>query len=222
VVKMQKPKLDSDLERRAANALIDQGYKIEDASTADALPFSLPGYRPDLIAVRGNETLVVEVKSSLKRTPIDRLKEIAAIVSKHPGYRFVLLTPREAGAMEIPSLPTWEEIWSRVVSAERSTESDSPDAGFISLWSALEAAMRRRSLDVHLPLEQLPTTALMRQLYSEGELSYEQFESLLRLVNIRNRTVHGYRVPEIAVGTTELARTVRQIVQDWSGAPESG
>ena len=45
------------------------------------------------------------------------------------------------------------------------------EAAFLSLWGVLEAALRRRALQMSIPIERFPTLSLINQLYSQGELS---------------------------------------------------
>jgi hypothetical protein len=47
-----------------------------------------------------------------------------------------------------------------------------------------------------LPLESLPPSTLIRELYSAGEIDRGQFESLMRFLPIRNQLVHGFRSQE--------------------------
>ena len=68
--------------------------------------------------------------------------------------------------------------------------------------------LRHREYDVpavqeraQLPLASLPPSALIREIYSAGEIDRKQFETLLRLLPLRNELVHGFGSP--AVGQAE-------------------
>ena len=58
-------------------------------------------------------------------------------------------------------------------------------------WSAIEGILRALGERAQLPLSSLPPSALFRELYSAGEISREQFETMMRLLPIRNQLVHG-------------------------------
>jgi hypothetical protein len=66
------------------------------------------------------------------------------------------------------------------------------EAAFLLLWSALEGALRLAGERAQLPLASLPPSTLIRELYSAGEISREQFDALLGLLPIRNQLVHGF------------------------------
>jgi hypothetical protein len=42
----------------------------------------------------------------------------------------------------------------------------------------------------------LPTSTLIRELYSAGEIDRLQFESLMRFLPVRNELAHGFRSKE--------------------------
>ncbi len=50
-----------------------------------------------MIAKRNEaEGYIIEFKGSGRQTPIERLREIAEIVSQHTGWRFLLITEEDA------------------------------------------------------------------------------------------------------------------------------
>jgi uncharacterized protein YutE (UPF0331/DUF86 family) len=62
-------------------------------------------------------------------------------------------------------------------------------------------------------LENLPPSALIRELYSAGELSMDQLENLLRLLPIRNRLVHGFGSEE-PIDVERLRLIVRELLEE--------
>ena len=75
--------------------------------------------------------------------------------------------------------------------------------------------MRRRSMDLLIPIERLTPLAMINHLYSQGELSREQFHAAKELVSIRNRVVHGYRDSQQDVGANKLLLLVRELANEW-------
>ncbi|MEG4962714.1 MULTISPECIES: hypothetical protein [unclassified Microcoleus] len=69
------------------------GYTVLVDPEPEDIPFDLGTYRPNLIAKRNEaEGYIIEFKGSGRQISIDRLKEIAEIVSEHTGWRFLLIT----------------------------------------------------------------------------------------------------------------------------------
>jgi len=80
----------------------------------------------------------------------------------------------------------------RTQNAEDLLRSGQNEAAFLLLWSALEGILRHLGERAQLPLANLPPSALMRELYSAGEISREEFEMLVGLFPLRNQLVHGF------------------------------
>ena len=87
------------------------------------------------------------------------------------------------------------------------------EAAFLLLWSALEGALRLAGERAQLPLASLPPSTLIRELYSAGELSREQFEALLGLLPIRNQLVHGFS-SRPAIDVERLREIVASLLAD--------
>ena len=91
---------------------------------------------------------------------------------------------------------SWGEISRQLNEAELLGLQRGPALSFIALWVAFERMMRFQSRSIALPIDRLESPAMMiGQLYSNGELSIEQFEMATNLVRIRNQVFHGLDVP---------------------------
>jgi uncharacterized protein YutE (UPF0331/DUF86 family) len=56
---------------------------------------------------------------------------------------------------------------------------------------------------------------LVNHLYSQGELSIEQFDEAKALQSIRNRLVHGYQTPDIAEPAKQLQQLASDLIAAW-------
>lgn len=207
----------SDLEARVAEKYQQQGFSVIANPAFSLLPFDLGGYRPDLIAQKEpDQNYIIEVKSSSRQISVDRFRSIAEIVHAHPGWKFLLVTVDD----ELPigselDLFQYTEAQQRAGQAETLIAGGASEAAFLFLWSTLEGMMRRRSMDSGIPIERLTPLAMINHLYSQGELSREQFHAAKELVSIRNRAVHGYRDPQLEVGVNKLLLLVRELANEW-------
>lgn len=189
-----KERAEEQSVEKIAQELRADGYEVIREPAPAEFPFDLGGYRPDLIARRGDEGLVIEIKASERLASVDQVAEAAEVVSHHTGWRFLLLTAdrmRERTVADLVKLATPEEIGERSRIAEALIGSDNLAAGVLIAFSAIEALLRRLAVARAIPAEALSTTALVKQLYSLGALSRTQLEDLIALAQVRDAIAHG-------------------------------
>ena len=179
----------------------DQGFTVIQNPKADQLPFDLDNYQPDILATKNeNETgligLIIEVKTSISPVSVERLQSVAEEISRHPGWHFLLVTLEDIEAESLPGtseeLPSWEEIIDHFSQVSKLIENNNIEPAFLFLWSVFEGALRKRAVDVSIPVERLPAIRLLRTMYSLGELSISEFDSIQACLEQRNRLAHGY------------------------------
>jgi REase_AHJR-like len=181
----------NDVARRYREA----GYDVVVEPSLDQLPDFLRPFRPDVLAHRGDERVIVEVKSRRELQASSELSELAAAVEQQPGWRLefvnlgdrhrlrdepaatTALRPRELDAI-------LEDAWTAVVRGH--TVSSLVLAALAAEWLLRKIGKRtlRRGADAG-PI------ALAKTLYSEGPLAQEHYEVLLTLFEARNRALHG-------------------------------
>jgi mRNA-degrading endonuclease RelE of RelBE toxin-antitoxin system len=179
----------------------DQGFTVIQNPKADQLPFDLDNYQPDILATKNeNETgligLIIEVKTSISPVSVERLQSVAEEISRHPGWHFLLVTLEDIEAESLPGtseeLPSWEELINYFSQVSKLIENNNIEPAFLFLWSVFEGALRKRAVDVSISVERLPVIRLLRSMYSLGELSISEFDSIQACLEQRNRLAHGY------------------------------
>ena len=197
-----------------------EGYTVLVDPEPEDIPFNLGTYRPNLIAKK-NETegYIIEFNASGRQPSIDRLREIAEIVSEHTGWSFLLITEEDAllkdNAKEV-NLLSWEQIFSRITQSERLISLEENEGAFLSLWGILEALLGRRAEEVTIPIERFPTVSLIKHMYSQGELSIEESDRAMLLLSVRNRFIHGFEAPEAHESVSELLALVNELISLWA------
>ena len=92
---MATPTANTERERllKLADEYRDKGYAVSFHPIPEDLPDFLRSYRPDMIVRRGEEAVVIEVKSrsSLNSSSTQYLRNLAQAVEQHPGWRFELV-----------------------------------------------------------------------------------------------------------------------------------
>jgi hypothetical protein len=203
-------------EEKVERQLRELGYEVIIEPRREHLPFDLAGYRPDLLATRGDGGLIIELKSSEKRTVVDTYVEVAALVKQHPGWRFLLVPVErleEGGIVGAMHVSTWDQLAERVRAARLLLEGGQVESAFLIAWSGLEGALRRVGEENAVPVSALSTTALTKNLYSLGLLSMEQLSRIEQLTAVRNNVVHGWADARVSEGAPEVIRLLETLLR---------
>jgi REase_AHJR-like len=196
-----------------------EGYRVFVEPEPEDIPFNLGTYRPNLIAKKNEaEGYIIEFNASGRQKSIERLRGIAEIVSEHTGWRFLLVTEEDAllkdNAKEV-NLLSWEQIFSRRTQSERLISLGENEGAFLSLWGIFEALLRRRAEEAIIPIERFPTVSLIKHMYSQGELSIEEYDRAMLLLSVRNRFIHGFEALEVNESVSELLALVNELISLW-------
>ena len=196
------------------------GYTVLVDPEPEDIPFDLGTYRPNLIVKKNEaEGYIIEFNGAGRQTSIDRLKEIAEIVSENTGWRFLLITEEDAllkdNSNEV-NLLSWQQIFTRKTQGERLISLGENEGAFLSLWGTLEALLRRRAEEAIIPIERFPTVSLIKHMYSQGELSIEEYDRAMLLLSVRNRLIHGFEAPEVNESVSELLALVNELISLWA------
>lgn len=205
--------------RELSESYVRAGYEV-----SDRLPFALTDHHhPDLVAKKDDHGFIIEVKSSAKRLPVERLDSIAKEVAQHEGWRFLLVTAEDVAGEELPGVDapsmSWTDISAGIDQALRLFDGGEQSAAYVILWIAFERMLRLHVTHLNSPIERLSQSVVIRHLYSQGELSMEQFDSALACQSTRNRVVHGLESPELSESFRQLEQLVRELLAEWANAP---
>jgi hypothetical protein len=209
---------------RVAEDYKQQGYEVITKPKTEELPFDLGLYHPDLLVKKSDdEGYIIEVRGSVARISVERYREIAETVAEHDGWRFLLITNEDASfgnQEDEKQLLAWAEIQRRREQSEQLVAIGEIEAAFLSLWAITEALMRKRAEQALIPIERFPPVALIKHLYSQGELSIEQYDKVMSLVAVRNRLVHGFQTPELEAAVVELQALADDLLKEYSAIGE--
>lgn len=205
--------------KSTAQELSDNGYKVLIEPSSSDLPFELGGYRPDLIAIKNDEGIVLEIKTSLNRLSVDRFQEIAERIASHSGWRFLLVTLDDIDEKILPSnqneLPSWDDLNSQLNKLNLLIHESLLEPALLFFWSILEAAMRKRSIFQNIPIWRFPENNLLRHIFSSGEISVSDFDLFNTCLELKNKSAHGIKTaidPEILKSAYS---SIRRLVEKW-------
>jgi hypothetical protein len=177
-----------------------EGYHVTMAAGKGVVPQEIDHLRDqlDLIAQKDQEFVAIEVKRR------DQLYEISpldfAVKQFLPGWTYDLVVYPPDGVDGIPledGEPSSEYVDSLLAEAQQSLDSNKPRGAFILVWSAIESAMRSAARREELEIGDGAPRFVLKTLYSNGVISYEDFDRLQRRLDDRNRLVHGLPVDRL-------------------------
>jgi hypothetical protein len=194
-----------------------QGFSVTAPADMESVPFNLNGYVPDILAKKGEECVLIEVKGRSTPSSISRLRDVAETVKKQAGWRFLFVnTEADSTDDYLAQEPlSWDNIASRATKARRLQEAGESEASILLSWSALEALLRRHAESMDLPLAHASVLALLDYLYSEADLSYEHFEQAKQLLTGRNQLAHGFTLPEAPKQASQLQDLLADLSNEW-------
>jgi hypothetical protein len=200
--------------------LIDNGYKVSIEPSSSDLPFELGGYHPDLIATKGDEGIILEVKTTSNRLSVDRFQAIAEQIATHNGWRFLLITLDDTSESILPSgekdLPSWEELKTRLSNLDTLIQASLFEPSILFSSSILEAVLRKRAINQNLPIWRLPEKNLLNYIFSSGEISMSDFDIFKSCLDLRNKVAHGLATSIDPNLLSSAIASIKKLVAQWS------
>jgi hypothetical protein len=205
---------------QVARSYRDEGYEVVLEPSADDLPAFLRDFRPDLVAVGEEESVVVEVKSGATLPRGSELIRMAAVLADQPGWRLDLVstgTDRPVPADEPLTQSTLklEEIDQVLEDATTASIRRHHLSALILAALAAEGILRRIGHRIHRDYIRLGPIALAKTLYSEGPLTEKDVGALVALFEMRNRAAHAHRMPSPDSSDLPGALEVVRRLRDW-------
>jgi REase_AHJR-like len=194
-----------------------QGYDVRIEPGPEDVPPFLTGVRPDLIARGPHDSVVVEVKVGTTTAVSERFRELADKIRQQPGWRFslVVIDPRsDEVAPSADSLLNRDAIAIRLETANELHRAGSTEAAFLLMWTSIEALLRQIATREGLPLERVPSSALLKELFSLGLLARDELDVAQRAFAVRSALVHGFEATGLDQMTETVARLAQQLLAE--------
>lgn len=176
-----------------------KGYEVILSPKPEELPDFLRSYRPDMIVSRGEEKVVIEVKSRPSIASAQYLRGLAQAVEEHPGWRVELVMTNSEDALysaKVEGSLQEHEIKSQLQVARKLTV-DHPESAILYAWSLAEATLRLLANKEGLDLQRPEPLRLLKQLATEGVISKAEYQSLMNASSLRNAIAHGFKTTHL-------------------------
>lgn len=196
---------------RVADAYRTQGYDVIVRPSPQQLPRFAVDFRVEIVGRRGAEGVLVAVRKNRDELAADgEMQRYAEVTGLQPGWRFDLAV-LEGENPKSRELNGAQEFSGHDIAQSLAQAGELSRMGFttyavIAAWAAFEAGMRRwlRASGQEAGLGSMPRQ-MLKEIYSAGALSPEEFRGLERASQLRNRIVHGFVSPAAETGDSEAA-----------------
>jgi hypothetical protein len=173
----------------------EEGYDVIVEPRVDDLPPPFQSFRPDLLARRGTEGVIAEVK---RRRPASRerwaeVERMAEAARNLPGWRFDLMVIDDNTEGPEAEGHDWStgEIRRALADAEELIDRSSTAPALLLLFAALEAQLRALATIERVAIPARGVGPLASALTTEGVLSRKDYRALMDALAVRNAVAHG-------------------------------
>lgn len=196
-------------------AKVAERYRGEGYEVVGEAPAFLEG-RPDLVVQRGDERVVVEIKTARASAP--HLREWASEIAHHPEWRLdvVVISESEGDALSVFEPQSLASLQSQIDEASQLIERGHVVAGGLLAWSCFEGVAREALARSGVRAEPVDDSAsLVRLLLANNFVSDDEFRRLDEARMRRNAMVHGYSAgPGDASLFQEATRLGRELIAE--------
>jgi uncharacterized protein YutE (UPF0331/DUF86 family) len=187
--------VESVVLERLVPDLQSQGYDVFVHPSKQMVPPFLKGFAPDVIALRDDRNLVIEIKH--RRAAAEKvLKDVAKRFEGQDRWEFRIVWVNPAEAQEELKLQSRETIAAHLKEISRLLDAGFVEPAMLLCWAALEA-IGRRLMAKEFSRPQTPGR-LIQSLAGEGYITPDEGDILRRLAETRNRFIHGDLTVEVS------------------------
>jgi Holliday junction resolvase-like predicted endonuclease len=192
--------------REAAERYRRAGFEVSEGERIDLCG----GYEPDLVARKGQQVTVVEIKPRSALAADSRIAQVAREIDSMPNWSIELVIVAEPELLEAPTvLASLDEveIEQRLAEVEELMKSDRWESAFLLAWSALEARLRNSvAADGDSEERVTNTRFLLNQASFLGVLDEDEMSIVRSLYEARNAIAHGFS--HSGIGNDEMRELI--------------
>jgi hypothetical protein len=177
-------------QRSVAREYRKRGYEVIEQPRGNSLPSFLRGFAPDLIAMKDDDRAVVEIKTAESLRGSNEIKELAAAVEAHAGWRFELISLGKN--KDAASIGVSEDSLERLPDTALNTyDLGQRDLSLIYLVSVLDELVRDAALQYRIKGRDRSAPSVIAELAFQGIIEGTIADVLDQAWQRRNAIVHG-------------------------------
>ena len=206
--------------RSTASSLEQKGYSVIIEPDPSVIPFDLQHYCPDILATRGQENLVVEIKTRRSSRSIERYKEIADIIGSHKNWHFMLSTIDvedidQANYTQSESSIDSGNLHEMLGRLDKLLAGENYDLALPYLWTLYIFAMRLSGQNAGIPIDINSDRSVLNYMYSLGEISADEFDWGCHFLHLRNQAVHHFKCDLSRDEIQDLYSHIQDKLTEW-------
>src|SRR5271167_1117291 len=176
--------------RSVAREYRKRGYEVVKQPQGDSLPPFLRGFAPGLIAMKDDDRTVVEIKTAEGLRGSNEIRELAAAIEAHAGWRFELISlgRRKDADLEALSESGLEHLLDAVLTA---FDSGQRELSLIYLVSLLDELVRDAAMQHRIKGRDRSARVIIAELAFQGIIDGTTADVLDQAWDRRNAIVHG-------------------------------
>ncbi len=202
-----------------------QGYEFFVNPLPDMLPSFLGNHRPDAIALKQGEGVIIEVKHGRRSGQDPQLETLARLVSGQPGWKLQIYFEREQPEDSVRIVPaTRLQVDAQITEAERLAAAGHCKAALLLAWSVLEAIARAQTNHEGTPSQRPFSPAqTVQSLEMAGLVDREVGRDLRATAQLRSLIAHGDLGVDVNAHNVErMIRHLRDLSAAATIPPRSG
>jgi hypothetical protein len=208
-------------ERQRARAIAEEyrsrGYTVIEDPSPEQLPDFLSNFHPDLLARKGDEATIIEVKSRSSLAKDSQIRDLARLLHSRPNWNFELVIAGDDtpfGDLEDVRPFKKEDILQGIETAEKLLGEGFSEAALMLAWSTSEAAIRLLIEAEGLSLDRIAPPYILKQAATNGIISREDYNFLTQVMKYRNALAHGFKTVDFDPALVrELVNTTKRLLQ---------
>lgn len=176
---------------RLRSSYEQRGFTFVSKPKSSALPAFLTGYIPDALATKGDEKVMIEVKSRQGADTERRLTELRKRIAGHEHWKLsVVYAPGREEDTVLIALPEADSLYRKMDETRELSESGHGSVALVLAWSLLEAALNYKKKPAVAGQLRSPGQ-IVQSLAIDGYINQSLEKNLRELAVLRNRIVHG-------------------------------
>ena len=192
--------MDDFVVQRLIPDLQADGYCVFQSPDRKLLPLFFDTFSPDLIALRDDKNLVIELKNSADHEKWS-IEAISKLLDGHSDWELRVIMLPVAAKIDSLKMQSQQTIEQFILQCQQLANQGQYPAAFLLLWATFEA-FGRNLLQKGLAKPQTPGRVI-EQLAHEGWVTPDEARQLRSLSLIRNRLIHGEL--DVKVGKSNTA-----------------
>lgn len=188
-----------------------RGYVVKRGPTPADIPFPLHGYLPDLLAMKGDEHLLLDIAPK-GTPPSGSTEKVQSELRQHPGWHWTFITLAQDD-LRYEGLPRIGRgggaiIQSRLQALDRNIDDEAmAPVILIGLWPVYAAVLELALRSVDEKVDGLNDLSILQRACSLGIVSWDDHDVSKRLEALRDQASHKVDT----VVTSSQCRQLRRI-----------